>query len=90
MKSTEYNKSQIMKTAWSLKRRSGDYSFGQCLSIAWARAKCDVMDARREQEKSKAQGLNFSFGKNPQGSFNMNALSNTLSGFYAGNRYNGD
>jgi hypothetical protein len=48
------------------------------------------MDARREQEKSKAQGLNFSFEKNPQGSFNMNALANTLGNFYSSNRYNGD
>lgn len=90
MKSTEYNKSQIMKTAWSLKRRSSNYSFGQCLAISWGRAKCDVMDARREQEKSKIQGLNFSFEKNPQGSFNMNALANTLGNFYSSNRYNGD
>lgn len=90
MKSTEYNKSQIMKTAWSLKRRSSNYSFGQCLSIAWARAKCNVTEARREQAKAKEMGLHFSFEKNPQGSFNMNALANTLSSFYSGNRYNGD
>ncbi len=49
---TAYNKRRIMRNAWSIKRKNASVSFGECLSIAWAREKIKVEEARRNARSS--------------------------------------
>lgn len=44
---TTYNKRRIMRNAWSIKRKNSGASFSECLTIAWAREKIKVEEARR-------------------------------------------
>lgn len=78
---TRYNKSIIFKAAWSIKRRNSSVSFSECLSIAWQRAKCDVLEARREANRKPVDTSIYSF----------NASSNVgIESYYANRAYSGD
>ena len=60
MRATKYNKSEIMKQAWSMYRNTFfHYTFSQALRMAWHYAKEDVarqeaIEARKAQQAAKA------------------------------------
>ena len=86
---TAFNKSRIMKTAWSMFKagksyRRHFYTFGECLKAAWAdeRKKVEKMDSLirlRERMPVKAS--------NP---VSMAYLSDSLTNYYACNTFNND
>lgn len=78
---TRYNKSRIFKAAWSIKRRNTSVSFSECLSIAWQRAKCDVLETHREANRKPVDTSIYSF----------NASNNVgIESYYANRAYSGD
>lgn len=81
---TTYNKKQIMKNAWNIKRKNTSVSFSECLTIAWSRAKCDVMEARREAEKAK-QSINTPFIP-----LSVGNLRTGIDSYYENGVYSGD
>ena len=60
MRATKYNKSEIMKQAWSMYRNTFfHYTFSQALRMAWHYAKEEVarqeaIEARKAQQAAKA------------------------------------
>ena len=60
MRATKYNKSEIMKQAWSMYRNTFfHYTFSQALKMAWHYAKEEVarqetVEARKAQQAAKA------------------------------------
>lgn len=60
MRATKYNKSEIMKQAWSMYRNTFfHYTFSQALRMAWHYAKEEVarqetVEARKAQQAAKA------------------------------------
>lgn len=47
----KYNKAQIMKRAWEIKKEDDSYIFGLCLKMAWEEAKETKMSQRELDEK---------------------------------------
>lgn len=48
----KYNRSEIFKKAWGLKKLIGDITFGECLKNAWQRAKEEVVKAKTVVKKA--------------------------------------
>lgn len=89
MKTTKYNKSEIMSKAWAI-YKSGhsiySMSFGIALSRAW-----EIAKETRAYEAKKAEAQNWANDwNNNNTSFDINILAPTLSSYYANNTYNGD
>lgn len=97
MEAPKYNKSRIMKSAWSMfkagkKYRNHVLTFGECLKEAWKnervsynRAK-DIFNLRNlltKQEKERDAKRNV-------GTCSMAFMADTLVNYYANSRYNGD
>ena len=66
MRATKYNKSEIMKQAWSMYRNTFfHYTFAQALKMAWHYAKEEV--ARQEMiEARKAQQMTMASQPKPE------------------------
>ncbi|WP_145996419.1 hypothetical protein [Dysgonomonas massiliensis] len=89
MKTTKYNKSEIMRKAWAI-YKSGhsiySMSFSASLERAWEIAKKNrSTEIRKAEEQVWANDWN-----NNNTSFDLNILAPTLSNYYANNTYNGD
>lgn len=88
MKAT-FNKSRIMKSAWSMFKAGKSYrrhvfTFGECLKAAWAdeRTKVEKIESLirlRERMPEKAS--------NP---VSLNCLTTTLVNYYTNNTFNND
>jgi hypothetical protein len=89
MKTTNYNKSEIMKRAWSIYRGTSIYSvsFSIALSRAW-----EIEKENKAYEAKQAEIANTTWGTAKRGSimFDMNSLANDITNFYRNNTYNGD
>lgn len=58
MKSTKFNKSEIMKQAWSMYRNSFyGYTFSQALTMAWYYAKQEAARLERVEAEKAAQAI---------------------------------
>lgn len=73
---TEYNKRRIMRNAWSIKRKNTSVSFGECLSIAWAREKIKVEEARRNAKNVSYTRVEVTIDRATLETNNANALYN--------------
>ena len=96
----KYNKRAIMKRAWEIKRslegRRFNYSFSRSLRYSWQEAK---KNAARMAEYTAKRNMT---GEYSQAAINerraqinhsysdMSSMANTLTDYYANNRYNGD
>lgn len=54
----KYNRSEIMRRAWEIKRKNTDCTFSECLKKSWAIAKEDlVVETTLQKAVKKAQAL---------------------------------
>lgn len=97
MEAPKYNKARIMKTAWSMfksgkKYRNHVLTFSECLKEAWkdersaydkAMKMYNLWNLAAKQEKERDAKRNV-------GTCSMAFMANTLTNYYANNRYNGD
>ena len=97
MEAPKYNKARIMKSAWSMfkagkKYRNHVLTFGECLKEAWK-------DERSSYDKAMKMYQLFNLNKKQcesrdakrnGGTCSMAFMANTLTNYYANNRYNGD
>lgn len=97
MEAPKYNKTRIMKSAWSMfkagkKYRNHVLTFGECLKEAWK-------DERSSYDKAMKMYQLFNLNKKQcesrdtkrnVGTCSMAFMANTLTNYYANNRYNGD
>jgi hypothetical protein len=101
---SKYNKSNIMKRAWEIKRGrhfsyprgTRNWSFAKCLSYAWADEKRMVARINEDANKRNRTGewsaekvaeRNAAIKKT---NVSLAYLADTLTDYYANNRYNGD
>lgn len=97
MKAPKYNKSRIMKSAWAMfksGKKLGRHvlTFGECMKEAWK-------DERSSYSKSMSMYQLFNLNKKQCEErdakrnvkvASMAFMANTLTNYYANNRYNGD
>jgi hypothetical protein len=88
MKAT-FNKSNIMKSAWSMFKagksyRKHIYTFAECLKLAWTEERKKVVKMNRLNQLREIM---------PERAYNpisLNYLSDTLVNYYANNTFNND
>lgn len=76
-----------MKNAWSIKRKNTSVSFGECLSISWARERIKVEEARRNAKNVTYTRVEVTIDKATLEANKANALTayyNRGSGAYYG------
>ena len=97
MTTPKYNKSNLMKSAWSMfkagkKFRNHVLTFAECLKEAWKAEKARFTKAMSlynlwtlaaKQEKERTAKINVR-------TCSMSFMADTLVNYYANNRYNGD
>lgn len=97
MNTPKFNKSNVMKMAWSMFRKGKKVgrhvlSFAECLKEAWKLERASYDKAMKifiirkkvaEEEKIKNKGIQTS-------TCSLSFMSDTLVNYYANNRYNGD
>lgn len=76
----KYNKSKIMKEAHRMVRVEG-LTMSQALTLAWSKARRSEYYQIIEVRKPAKRGSII---------FDMNLLADSLTNYYANNRYNGD
>lgn len=77
MKTTKFNKSEILKKAWSLVRNNG-YKLANALRVSWQYAKNKIADAKKDfNYKGDAERI-FSSSVNRFASDKLAALKATL------------
>lgn len=55
----KYNKSEIFKNAWKLRKNDNSLTFGECLRRAWAKAKETIKTFVEVRKENKMDGPNF-------------------------------
>lgn len=53
----KYNKAQIMKRAWEIKKEDDSYIFGLCLKMAWNEARGEGTMTQREKDEKEAMEI---------------------------------
>lgn len=97
MTTPKYNKSNLMKSAWSMfkagkKYRNHVLTFRECLKEAWKAEKArfaKAMDLYSLWNKAAQEQRKRDAGRNI-GTCSMSFMADTLVDYYASNRYNGD
>lgn len=97
METPKYNKSRVMKSAWSMfksGKKIGRHvlTFGECLKEAWKDERSSYDKAMKMYQlfninKKQCEGRNAK--RNVKVS-SMAFMADTLVNYYANNRYNGD
>lgn len=97
MKTSKYNRSEIMKNAWALYRsnRSFNWSFSKCLTISWNNAKVKIQNEeiriiRAAKEAARIQAIYDANMAASRRTSNEDNLYATMASYYANGAYSGD
>lgn len=96
MKANRVSKSDVMKKAWTIYKKTSYNSFitdskrrfASCLERAWQAEKENVIYRAKQAEEKEREERNKDLPRN--NSLNMVALAGSLLNYYSNNRYNGD
>lgn len=97
MEAPKYNKSRIMKSAWSMfksgkKYRNHVLTFAECMKEAWKNERAFYDKAMKMYKlfilnKKQCEGRDAKYNT---GTCSMAFMADTLVNYYANNRYKGD